>query len=171
MATANDLARATLIPPPIGGSNCHEGVFALLVAAKSVQQSQVDRLNMWLGGYTNLAKRVLAQKTDPRIMSAQDVLRLNAPGFIVGFYNPIGLCHSMVTAGDALIAGRNNIQVGGKLGYERMKLNELKWHLDKSGGHVVGVDNYEVHIATVDQFETRFAQASAEWAKSHPKGK
>jgi hypothetical protein len=174
MATAQDLANATAIPPPAGGGNCHEAVFALLVAAGSVTQAQVDRLSLWRGGYTNLAGRVLAQRNDPRIISQMDVLRLNAPGLIVGFYYPtllLGIAYSMVTRGGALIAGRNNLNVGGGIAYQNnIRIQNLPWHLDNHGCHVVGPQSYHVHIATVDQFEVRFAQESAAWVLVHPHG-
>jgi len=173
MATPQQLATAALTPPPAGGGNCHEAVFAWLVAAGSVGQDQVNRLNAWRGGYMNLAGRVLAQRTDPRIRTQMDVLRLNAPGIIVGFHYPgagLPVAHSMVTVGGARLAGRNNLNVGGALGYGVLPLKDLPWHLDNQGAHVVGPNNYQVHILTVDAFEVRFAAEMALWAAAHPRG-
>lgn len=173
MATAQQLAAAALVAPPAGGGNCHEAVFAWLVAAGSVGQDQVTRLSAWRGGYMNLAGRVLAQRADPRIRTVMDVLRLNAPGLIVGFYYPgaaLGIAHSMVTVAGTRLAGRNNLNVGGGLGYGLIRVRDLPWHLDNQNAHVVGPNQYHVHITTVNDFEVRFAGEMAQWAMAHPRG-
>ncbi|MBN1442249.1 MAG: hypothetical protein JXA90_06045 [Planctomycetes bacterium] len=133
----------------------------------------MKRLRDWRGGYMHLADRVLAQRTDPRIRTQMDVLRLNAPGLIVGFHYPgagLPVAHSMVTVGGASLAGRNNLNVGGAVGYGVIAIRDLPWHLDAQGLHVVGPASYHVHILTLDDFEVRFAAEMAQWAMAHPKG-
>ena len=122
----------------------------------------------------NLAGRVLAQRTDSRIRTQMDVVRLNAPGLIVGFYYPaggLGIAHSMVTVGGARVAGRNNLNVGGGLGYGIIRVRDLPWQLDNHNAHTVGGNQYHVHILTIDNFEQRFAQEMAQWAVAHPRGR
>jgi len=175
MATGQQLANAATVAPAPGGGNCHEAVFAWLVTAESVRQNQIDRLILWRGGYTDLAERVLALQSDPRIRNQMDTLRLNAPGFIVGFHYPhqgFGIAHSMVTLGGARLAGRNNLNVrppegGGGVGYQVIRIQDLSWLLH-GNAQVVGRQHYHVHITTVDEFERRFAQQMADWQRAHP---
>lgn len=172
MATAADLANAAAAVPtiPTTGGMCHDTVMTWLIQAGFVSRQQWNRLAGDFPTPAALFSLLFARRTDTRVTQATAAAVLQ-PGMIVSFYYPVatmGISHSVATMNATTLAGTNNLNIGGPLGYGQMAVAGLPWSPD---GSTVGANSYHMFAASVDDFAMRFAAESASWAQRHPTGR
>jgi hypothetical protein len=151
--------------PQNGSTTCHEAAISWLIAG---QVLTLDQFNKFMAGVLGpkpaTYAKLLASKLDTRVLKSTARNQLNRPGLIVGFHYKQGLAgmtslsHSMVTCDVGILAGFNNLNVGGGLDYTQIDVDNLTWNGDGSG---VGPDGYEVYFTTVKLFRNRFDELRA----------
>ncbi len=140
------------------GMMCHDSVAECLIKAAVLphngvlwlrQQFAADPRKLWTQIYAN--------KQDQRV--TRQSIHAYGYGLIVGFYPPgIDLIyHSMIAVGGGVLAGSNNLGVGGQLNYHMISVDDLSWD---AAGVAIGPNDYSMHVIDVDQVVSRYQQAA-----------